>query len=105
MLLISKGNSRMKTPRSEITAFQDIPNIGPAGERDLRKLGLRQPMDLVECDPYDMYDELSIITGQVQDPCVLDVFISAVRYMQGEPPRKWWEYTAERKKVLQNRRS
>jgi hypothetical protein len=31
---------------------------------------------------------------------VLDVFISAVRFMEGAPARPWWRYTAERKRAL-----
>ncbi|MCL4152334.1 UNVERIFIED_CONTAM: hypothetical protein GTU68_040309 [Idotea baltica] len=34
----------------------------------------------------------------MHDPCVLDVLIAAVDYMNGNPPQKWWAYTAERKK-------
>ena len=33
-----------------------------------------------------------------QDPCVLDTFISAVRFIEEAPARPWWSYTAERKK-------
>ncbi|MGD8812345.1 MAG: helix-hairpin-helix domain-containing protein [Thioalkalispiraceae bacterium] len=40
------------------------------------------------------------MTGRRHDPCVIDVFISAVKYMEGGPPRKWWEFTKERKKKL-----
>jgi hypothetical protein len=31
---------------------------------------------------------------------VLDVFIAAVRFMDGEPAQPWWAYTAERKAAL-----
>jgi hypothetical protein len=34
----------------------------------------------------------------------LDTFIAAVRFMEGEPKRPWWKYTAERKRTLANRR-
>jgi len=34
------------------------------------------------------------------DPCLLDAFISAVRFLDGGPARPWWSYTAERKKTL-----
>ena len=34
------------------------------------------------------------------DPCVLDVFMSITRFMDGDPPRPWWDYTAERKALL-----
>jgi hypothetical protein len=44
-----------------------------------------------------MYDDLCRITGVRHDPCVLDVFIAAVRFMAGGPAMPWWKFTAERK--------
>ena len=85
-------------PRNQLKRLIDIPNVGPAIERDLVALGLRAPTDLIGRDPYQMYKELCNITHKRQDPCVIDVFISAVRYMEGGPARKWWEYTEDRKK-------
>jgi hypothetical protein len=83
--------------RTEIKKFQDIPNVGKAIEKEFILLGLKEPFELVGMDPYQMYNDLCNITGNRIDPCVLDVFISAVRYMDGGPARKWWEFTAERK--------
>jgi hypothetical protein len=51
-----------------------------------------------------MYDDLCRITGQRHDPCLLDTFIAAVRFMEGEPKKSWWKYTAERRRVLAARR-
>ncbi|MBC8179797.1 hypothetical protein H8E88_01620 [candidate division KSB1 bacterium] len=48
-----------------------------------------------------MYEKnLCKITGKQFDPCLVDVFISAVKFMEGEPPKKWWDYTKERKAIL-----
>ena len=80
--------------------LEDIPNVGKAIAADLRRLGIGAPGDLAERDPYEMYATLGRISGRRQDPCVLDVFIAAVRFMQGAPARKWWAYTAERKRRL-----
>ena len=88
--------------RHGIKAFQDIPNVGKAIERDFTTLGLTQPIELTGKDPYQMYEDLCNATHTRIDPCVIDIFISAVRYMEGEPPKKWWEYTAERKKHLKS---
>jgi hypothetical protein len=44
-----------------------------------------------------MYLSLCDLTGARQDPCVLDTFIAATRFMAGDPPHPWWHYTAERK--------
>ncbi|MET0100289.1 MAG: helix-hairpin-helix domain-containing protein [Sedimenticola sp.] len=88
--------------RNRIRQLQEIPNIGPAIERSLISIGIVEPHQLVGKDPYRLYRSLCDITGSKQDPCVLDILISAVRYMEGGPARKWWEFTAERKKHLGN---
>jgi hypothetical protein len=86
--------------KRELTRLEDIPNVGPAIAADFRQLGIATPAELVGRDPYELYDELCRTTGVRHDPCVLDVFISAVRYMEGAPKRPWWKYTAERKREL-----
>ena len=83
-----------------LTRLEDIPNVGPAIAADLRRLGIRSPAELLGRDPYAMYGDLCRITGQRHDPCLLDTFIAAVGFMEGEPKKPWWKYTAERKKVL-----
>ena len=83
--------------RTHISDLRDIPNVGPAIAGDLKRLGISAPFELIGKDPYGLYSELCKVTGKRVDPCVADVFISAVRYMEGEPARKWWHYTKERK--------
>ncbi|OOY33876.1 helix-hairpin-helix domain-containing protein [Solemya velum gill symbiont] len=81
--------------------LQDVPNIvGPATEKLLAILGIRKPADLIGKNPYLMYENLCKFTHVRHDPCVIDVFISAVRYMEGGRPRQWWKFTQERKKHL-----
>jgi hypothetical protein len=84
--------------RSDIKQFRDIPNVGVAIEKHFFALGMDKPIELTGKDPYQMYSDLCRITQKKHDPCVIDVFISAVRYMEGGPPKKWWEFTEERKK-------
>lgn len=86
--------------RTNIKHLIDIPNVGKATAADLATIGISQPGDLIGCDPYQMYAALCEVTGKRQDPCMMDVFISAVRYMEGGPARKWWEFTPERKARL-----
>jgi len=86
--------------RIEIKKFQDIPNVGKKIEKDFILLGIKEPIELVGKDPYQMYRDLCSITNNRHDPCVIDVFISAVKYMEGGPPKKWWEFTNERKKKM-----
>jgi hypothetical protein len=50
-----------------------------------------------------MYRELCQIAGKHFDPCVADVLISAVKFMEGEPPKIWWRYTKEKKYHYQTR--
>lgn len=92
--------TRPAANKRPIARLTDIPNIGPAMARDLELIGIQQPDQLLGRDPYQLYDELGRITGRRHDPCVLDVFIAAVRFMAGEPARPWWHYTAERKATL-----
>jgi hypothetical protein len=95
----------MKKERENLARLEDVPNVGPAVAADLRQLGIKLPTDLVGRDPYAMYDDLCRITGKRPDPCLLDTFIAVVRFMQGEPKKPWWKYTAERKRELAARRS
>ena len=86
--------------RNKVKKFQDIPNIGKAIEKDFILLGIKEPIELIGRDPYQMYSDLCNVTCKRHDPCVIDVFISAVRYMEGGPAKKWWEFTNERKKQM-----
>jgi pathogenicity locus Cdd1 protein len=86
--------------RQELRALEELPNIGPSLAESLRAVGVRRPKDLVGKDPFALYDSLCRATRSHQDPCVLDTFISAVRFMEGAPARPWWYYTSERKRAL-----
>ena len=86
--------------RTGVNEFKQIPNVGPATSRDFNRLGIDTPKDLAGRDPYGMYDDLCLAVGKRVDPCVIDVFISAVRFMEGEAPQNWWYYTEERKREL-----
>ncbi|MBI5330187.1 MAG: helix-hairpin-helix domain-containing protein [Betaproteobacteria bacterium] len=88
-----------KVRRDRLARLEDLPNIGPAMARDLHRLGIEAPADLAGQDPYEMYERLSRLTCTRQDPCVLDVFLSVVRFMAGDPARPWWAYTAERQRT------
>jgi len=96
---------RKKRTREKIIVLTDIPNIGPATARDFRLLGIEEPEQLRGHDPFQLYDRLCNLTGKRHDPCVIDVFISAVRFVEGAPAKPWWEYTAERKAILSNKNS
>jgi Pathogenicity locus len=98
------GKHEMET-RTNINDFNKIPNVGPATVRHLNILGINKPFELIGQNPYSMYKELCKVVGENLDPCLADVFISAVKFMEGAPPQKWWHYTEERKKTLSKERS
>jgi hypothetical protein len=98
------SKAQRKATSRDVVRLEDIPNVGPAVAADLRQLRITQPADLLGRDPYEMYYDLCRITGLRHDPCLLDTFIAAVRYMAGEPKKPWWKYTAERKRELENRK-
>jgi hypothetical protein len=82
--------------------LQSIPYVGPAIAAKLRLLGYSSPSDLAGQDPYTMYHSLCELTGRRHDHCLLDVFIAAVSFCNGNPPRPWWEFTSERKAKLRS---
>ena len=71
-----------------------------AFEKYFNIIGISIPKQLIGKDPYKMYNELCNVTNQKYDPCVIDIFISTVKYMEGGSSRKWWEFTEERKNKL-----
>ena len=89
--------TKMAHSPASVRRLEDIPNVGAAVADTLRRLGITAPGGLVGRDPWQMYAELNARSGVRHDPCLLDTFIAATRFMAGEPPRPWWDYTAERK--------
>jgi hypothetical protein len=95
-----KKKARKARTALEATELEAIPNIGPVVAEDLRQLGIHVPADLAGQDPYALYQQLCTQTRVMHDPCLLDTFIAATRFMAGEPPLPWWRYTKERKRTL-----
>ncbi len=85
------------TPRQQIQQLTDIVNIGPATRDDLVRVGISRPQQLIDRDPLKLYRQVCDLNRMRYDPCVLDVFMSAIDFMNGNPPKKWWDYTALRK--------
>ena len=99
-LLEKRPTTRKAANAKSATVLEAIPNVGASVARDLRSIGIKRPQELIGRDPHELYRALCIRTRTRQDPCVLDTFISAVRFMEGAPARPWWHYTAERKKTF-----
>ncbi len=89
-----------KVDRTRLTRLVDLPNIGKAMAEDFRLIGIRTPDDLVGQNAFDLYAALCSATDSRQDPCVLDVFMSVVSFMNGGPALPWWAFTGERKRLL-----
>ncbi|SHH41952.1 helix-hairpin-helix domain-containing protein [Massilia sp. CF038] len=87
-----------KVRRAHLQHFTDLPNIGKAGAADFALLGYSAPAQLLGVDPFHLYQALCRATGQRQDPCVLDVFMSVSDFLAGGAPRPWWDFTEERKR-------
>lgn len=87
----------MNEPRE----LHQLISVGPAVLRDFRLLGIESVAALARRSPERMYRQLNRLTGRRQDPCVLDVFSSAVA--QARDPRlpaekcRWWNWSRVRK--------
>ena len=79
----------------------DLFSIGPAMLRDFKMLGICSVGQLAKQEPARLYRKLERMTGERQDPCVLDVFCAAVA--QARDPRlpaeqcQWWYWSRQRK--------
>jgi hypothetical protein len=95
----------MKNPdRETVSRLVDLPNIGKAIANDLQSIGIDHPRKLIGKDPFLLYKELCTMSGKRHDPCVIDVFISAVHFMEGGNPLPWWSFTNERKKDMEKKK-
>ncbi len=91
----------MKSPdRNSVSKLDALPNIGMVISADLVSIGINEPKNLIGKDPFKLYEKLCIKKGQKVDLCVIDVFISAVEFMEGANAQPWWNYTSKRKQML-----
>ncbi len=101
LLLLRALKNKMKNPnRQTVAKLTDLPNIGKAIATDLQLVGIKKPQELIGKDAYQLHDELCRLTGEKHDPCVIDVFLAVVDFMEGGDPVPWWKFTAERKRHL-----
>lgn len=96
----------MKKPdRETVTSLEALPNIGKAIAAHLRSIGIKEPQDLIGEDPFSLYEKICLKKQKQVDPCILDVFIAVITFMEGGDAKPWWAYTQDRKKMLQARTS
>ena len=60
---------------------------------------IETPQSLIGKNAFDLYNKLCQKTGKQFDPCVIDVFMSAIDFMEGGEPSPWWKFTRERKRM------
>jgi hypothetical protein len=87
-----------KVDRAKVEKLTDLPNVGKSVAADLEKIGIECPQQLEGVDPFELYVRLCRAFGQRQDPCMLDVLMSIVDFMDGAEPKRWWAYTELRKR-------
>lgn len=96
----------MKNPeRDKVSRLDALPNIGKAIAANLLLIGIDHPKKLIGMEPFKMYEDLCMVTGKRHDPCVIDVFMSAIHFMECGEPLPWWSFTQARKsQIAQQRR-
>ena len=88
----------MKNPdRETISQLVELPNIGKAMANALQSIGIDHPKKLIGTDPFELYEALCAKRGKRSDPCVIDVFMSVIYFMEGGKPLPWWAFTDLRK--------
>ena len=83
-----------------VTELEELPNVGKALADDLRLIGIDDPKKLVGKNPFELYDKLCRNSGTTHDPCVIDLFMSIVHFMESGESRPWWSFTDDRKRTL-----
>lgn len=63
----------------------------------LQSIGIDHPKKLIGKDPFELFEALSARRGKRSDPCVIDVFMSVIHFMEGGEPLPWWSFTDQRK--------
>lgn len=90
----------MKNPnRKTVSQLEQLPNIGKAMAKDLHLLEIHHPKQLIGKDGFQLHKKLCTLTATKHDPCVIDVFLSVIHFMEGGEALPWWHYTEERKKA------
>ena len=91
----------MKNPnRKTVSNLEHLPNIGKKMVNHLKMAGIKSPQSLIGKDAFELYDMLCKKTSEKFDPCVIDVFMSAIDFMEGGEPKAWWKFTSKRKELL-----
>jgi hypothetical protein len=81
--------------------LKDLRGIGKKMLEDFEQLGIRSVDDLKSRDARRLYERICILTGTVQDPCVLDTYRCAIEQARNpdlpREQRDWWYWSRLRK--------
>jgi hypothetical protein len=86
----------MKAKRAE-AGLRSLMNVGPAMERDLKKLGIRSISELATADAGELFRRLERKDGRT-DPCVYDTFRAIIHEARTGEKTPWYAWTEERKR-------
>ncbi len=91
----------MKNPnRKTVSKLEHLPNIGVKMAIHLKIASIKSPQSLIGKDAFELYNDLCKKTNKNFDPCVIDVFMSAIDFMEGGESKTWWKFTSRRKELL-----
>jgi nucleotidyltransferase/DNA polymerase involved in DNA repair len=77
-------------------------NVGQATYQDFILLGIHSIAELATASADELYIRLQEITGQPHDPCVWDVFASAIHEANTGEKQRWWVWSKIRKERAKN---
>ena len=79
----------------------DLRGIGKAMLKDFELLGVKSVRQLKSQEAHELYDRMCEISGQRQDPCVLDTYRCAIEQARNpnlpEEQKDWWYWSRVRK--------
>jgi hypothetical protein len=88
----------MTTESKARSGLRALMNVGPAVERDLAQLGIRQVQQLAAAEPGDLFQRLERQCGRRVDPCMYDTFVAIIHEAKTGEKTPWFAWTAERKR-------
>ena len=91
----------MKNPnRKTVSKLEELPNIGKKMAYYLEIIDIKSPQSLIGKDAFELHEKLCEKTDKNFDPCVIDIFMSVIDFMEGGEPRAWWKFTSRRKELI-----
>ena len=83
--------------------LEDLPYIGTSIAKGLRKINIFTPVQLKDQNPFFLYQQMCASANKKINPCLIDILMAAIYFVHGNPEKPWWEFTAQRKKILNNK--